>query len=435
MTVYRSPDRESYRYDFRLHGRRHHGSTGQTRKEDADLWESQLKLRLRQQAGGIAPVRTADTPAFWSWAEIYYKHAATRMGHPNRVEHLLRVVLRFWGRKPTRTMGRNRVYPGEPYHDLHLADPIVDPLWIVRFEDWMVRRKVAGQTRNQYRSVVSQMFNLAMQPAYRLRTGIMLNPFRGIHRDRGRKRITTVSVDEMRAWMAYASYHVRLAMAIAALAPTLRLGNILALRWKVHLDLGLTRIVVPEHKTAAHTGEPLVVSISGQLREILLDAQRRNRGTHVVSYRGDPVHTITHGVHRAAVRAGLRYGRADGVTFHTLRHAMATLFARLSEVDGGPVLSEPQRMRLMGHTRLETTQRYTHLAASEQRPHIERLSAVVPLVDLVTHPRRRATKREPIPYAVGGGKNGGTRIGDAQISEQNRAVPETSSRRVATRKR
>ncbi len=428
MSVYRADDRECYRYDFWLNGRRHTGSTNQVRKDDAELWESRYKLRLRQQAGGVAPVRADDTPAFRDWAEVYYREAAKTLGRPDRVEHLLRVVLRFWGRKPTRNTGRNRAYPGEPYHDLHLADPIIDPYWILRFEDWMVAKDLSGQTRNQYRSTLSQMFELAMQPAYRVRTGVMLNPFRGIRRDRARKRITTVSVEELRAWMAHASYHVRLAMAIAALAPTLRLGNVLALRWKKHVDPALTRIIVEEHKTADTSGEPIVVSISEQLRAILEDARRRNRGTHVVSYRGEPLRVITTGVRLAAKRAGLRYGREDGVTFHTLRHAMATLFARISEVDGGPVLSEPQRMRLMGHSRLETTQQYTHLAAAEQRPHIERLSAVVPLVDLVTHPRRRATTREPIPFVItpttGGGRNGGTRSDDTRNLEQNRVVPE-----------
>jgi len=396
MTVFRSSDRKAYRYDFCFNGRRHQGSTKQVRKADAELWESKLKLQLRQQLGGVASLSAGDTPAIQEWAEIYYTDVEPRLRHPERVADILRVVLRFWGRKPARATAKNRAYQHEPYHDLHLGDPIADPYWVVRFEAWMAARQQSGQTRNQYRSTLSQLFDLAMQPAYRARTGVILNPFRGIRRDPPRRRVTTVSVDELRAWLAAASYHVRLAMGIAALAPTLRLGNILALTWAAHLDRDLTRITVPEHKTMADTGQPLVVLVSAQLRAILLDARRRSPSTSVVNYRGRPVETITGGVARAAARAGLTYGRANGVTFHTLRHAMASLFARLSDVDGGPALSESQRMRLMGHSRLETTQIYTHLAGADQQPHLERLSAAVPIVDLVTHPRRRATQ-VPIP--------------------------------------
>lgn len=276
MTVYRPPDREAYRFDFRLNGRRYTGSTGQVRQRDAEDWETQYRLRLRQQAGGLMPARPADTPTIQDWSEVYYQHAAKRLGHPERVEHLLRVVLRFWGRKPTRTVGPLRAIPGEPYHNLHLADPIADPYWIVRFETWMHRRPTAraGQTRNQYRSTMSRMYELAMRPEYRAQTGVLYNPFRGIERDRRVGRVTLVTVDELRTWLACASYHVRLTMAIAALAPTLRVANILALKWRTHLDPTLERIVVPQHKTAESTGKPLVVPISDQLRAILEDARR-----------------------------------------------------------------------------------------------------------------------------------------------------------------
>lgn len=121
-------------------------------------------------------------------------------------------------------------------HDLHLGDPIVDPDWIVQFETWMERRGRAGQTRNQYRSALCQMFKLAMAPAWRKKTGVTVNPFLGIQRDRGVSRQTVMTVDDVRALIAAASYHVRLAVAIGALAPKLRLANILALRWREHVE-------------------------------------------------------------------------------------------------------------------------------------------------------------------------------------------------------
>jgi integrase len=391
MTVYRQPDRATYRYDFEFKRQRHSGSTGQVRKDRAESFEADLKRRLRERAGGF-PASPEDTPRFQDWAETYYEQAKRHMTRPERVEILLRVALRFWGARPEKTRGKIRVVEGEPYHDLHLGDVVADPFWIVRFEDWLDARGSSGQTKNQYRSVVSQMFRLAASPAYRKRTGILANPFVGIVRDRSVERTTTVTVPELRAWLANASYHVRLAVAIAALAPKLRLSNILGLRWSEHLDPALTFITVSHHKTAQSTGRPLVVPVVPQLRVILENARRRNRREFVVSYRGRAIRGLRAGLAGAAERAGLHYGLRDGVTFHTIRHAMATLLAELGE-------PESMRKELLGHTRIETTQRYTHLRPLQQVGPLERLSAATPIADLVTHPRRRATRVAIEPVA------------------------------------
>lgn len=43
-------------------------------------------------------------------------------------------MLRFFGRKPVEL---EKVVPGAPYHDLTLADPIKDPSWIRRWDDYL----------------------------------------------------------------------------------------------------------------------------------------------------------------------------------------------------------------------------------------------------------------------------------------------------------
>jgi hypothetical protein len=69
-----------------------------------------------------------------------------------------------------------------------------------------------------------------------------MNPMVGVPRDRRVVRDVELSVEQLRAWLAHASYHVRLAMSIAALAPKLRRSNVLGLEWNVHVDRALTRI-------------------------------------------------------------------------------------------------------------------------------------------------------------------------------------------------
>jgi hypothetical protein len=61
------------------------------------------------------------------------------------------------------------------------------------------RAGVAGQTKNQYRSTVRQMYQLALQPKWRAITGVQVNPMDGIYRDRPGEREVTVTPEELRA--------------------------------------------------------------------------------------------------------------------------------------------------------------------------------------------------------------------------------------------
>jgi integrase len=131
---------------------------------------------------------------------------------------------------------------------------------------------------------------------------------------------------------------------------------------------------------------PQVVPISDQLRLILKDARQRT-DTYVFEYRHRPVKTIGGALRRAVARAGLPFGRAvDGATFHTLRHTAASLLAELGE-------PEAIRKEVMGHRNIATTQRYTHLRPMHEIPAHERLADAVPIADLVTATRKRASGR------------------------------------------
>jgi hypothetical protein len=96
--------------------------------------------------------------------------------------------------------------------------------------------------------------------------------------------------------------------------------------------------------------------------------------------------------------AGLPFRRAvDGATFHTLRHTAASLLAELGE-------PEAIRKEVMGHRNIATTQRdthYTHLRPVHEIPAHERLADAVPIADLVTAARKRASGKAA-------GKNAGT---------------------------
>jgi integrase len=398
-------------YDFWFQGRRYSGTTRQTARGDATVCEQEVRRRLRRQAAGLEGPSAVEAPRFQDWAEIHFRERSQHMARPEFLEHNLRTILRFWGARPK---GDNDTHLNDPYHDLRLHHPIRDPVWIERFEAWMRGRGSSPQTRNHYRSVLRGLYKTALLPAYRASSGVTLNPFRDVPRETVVERTVTIAIEDLRSWLRNASYHVRLAVAIAALAPKLRLANVLALTWQEHIDPDLRFITVHQHKTARKLRRPQVVPISEQLRVILRDARQRTR-TYVVEYRQRPVKSIRGGLQSAVERAGLPYGRAvGGATFHTLRHTAASLLAELGE-------PEAIRKEVMGHRDIATTQRYTHLRPVHEIPAHERLADAVPIADLVTVSRKRASGK-------GVGKNDGTHSG----SFEETPVKTETDRKLAT---
>jgi len=415
MSVYRPKGCRTYVYDFWFRGERHKDTTHQHTIDEARAVEVDVKARLRRKAGSI--LRAQDTPRIAEWAGVFYRYCVDdlELAAPQHVMDSLRVVLRFWGARPKDAV----IEPDAPYHDLRLADPIEDPDWITKFDEWIRSRRggrgVSNQQRNHYMSCLSRMYRCALAPKFRKHTGIDFNPFAGVPRKKTRSRTVTLDVEQIRGWIVAASYHVRLTVAVAALAPKLRVANILALRWDTHFDPKLTRIEIAHHKTAHVTGLPMVAPISKQLRAILEDARQRCPGaTHVVTYRGVPVKQIRDGVAGAMTRAGILYGRdvAGGATFHTLRHSMATLLADLDE-------GEAKRAALMGQDPA-TTAKYTHLRAVGQRKSAERLSKAMPIADVVTAP--------PYAKASEGRRIGGKVGGPVLVRDQERADRRAISR-------
>lgn len=397
MTVYKQPRGKTYRYDFHYDNQRYTGNTKQVTEADAQLVEREVQLRLRREGSGIAQFFPEQTPRFQEWAGVFLVYKRARLKRPDHVEHVVRVLLRFWGAKPS---DPRKVVAGEPYHNLRLGDPIVRPELLLAFETWMTRRGIGAQSRNHYRGMMRRMYTLALRPEYRKMVGLTLNPFVGVENDPTSPRTVTLSPDDVRLWLSAASYHVRLAIAIAALAPKLRLANILALEWAVHFapDPRLTKfnpriahyITVTDHKTAHKTKRPLVTPVNQQLLRILRDAWTRNAaGAAVVTYRGVPVKSIRGGVKAAADEIGLPYGRdtTDGATFHTLRHTATTL---LSDVE-----PDPLKLRdAIGHSDLATTLSYRHMTPKQERPSLERLSRTLKIADAVMAPGLRAVRKK-----------------------------------------
>ena len=382
-----------FHYDFWYKSVRYQGTTEQIDRDDAAHVEDDLKRKLRRQARGVPTLDPKDSPAFATFAAVFLKHQREKLTRPDVLERTLRMVLAFWGKKP-----KTKVVKGGVYKDLRLLDPILAPVWLDDFDAWMDTRRLAGSTRNSYRSALSGIYTIAMRPRYRTLTGVDRNPFDDVPRHQTRARRITATVDDLKRWMAHAPPHLVIALSIGALAPKLRLQQVLGLRFDRHLDRGLTRIVYESHKTRRHTHADQVTPVSADLRKIL-EAIRRARpeSPFAVTFRGKPITSIRTAAKRAAKEAGLKYGMAPGaITFHALRSVAVTECAR-----GG--IAELLASRMVGHLDVRTTRKhYTHLLPADEVATVEQLAGLLGLTDTAleavgktvgTRPRNRSRSR------------------------------------------
>lgn len=372
--------RGGYRYDFVLYGNRYTAPRGFDRKSDSEDAERELRRRIMLQSAGVAVPQNLTSPRFANWAGVYktWVNAQARLGlikRPEIIADNISSVLRFCGRKPVDPTAY--VHETAPYLDLTLADFIQDPSLIRRWEQWLTDEGLAGSTRNHYNTTMSRMYWLAMQAEYRDASGAPpYNPFRDRPRAKWKRRTATLTADDIQRWIAHASYHARLAIAIATLNPKFRLKNILQLEWSdVDLEQGLIRVW--DHKTDS-SGEALVAAMPAQLLEILDDARTRHpNAKRVILYHGRPVKSIDEAVKNAAIAAGLNWGRAGGVTFHSIRHFASTQMAQLQ-------IPPDHRQNVTGRRDLKMEMWYTHLFPEDGRAHAETLSAAVPIAAAVT---------------------------------------------------
>ena len=204
---------------------------------------------------------------------------------------------------------------------------------------------------NRTLGVLSKIFNLA--ELWDLRPDGS-NPCRHVKRFREEKRERFLSDAEYRRLGetlkeigADGSETLSAITAIRLLMLTgCRLSEIQKLRWE-HVDLEAGELHLPDTKTGAkavHLGDPAIAVLRG------LD--RRDDNPWVVAGRkpGSHLTDLQHPWRRIRARAGL-----GDVRLHDLRHSFAS---------GGLLVGEglPMIGKLLGHTQVQTTARYAHLA-------------------------------------------------------------------------
>ena len=217
---------------------------------------------------------------------------------------------------------------------------------------------------NRTLGVLSKMFNLA--ELWDLRPDGS-NPCRHVKRFREEKRERFLSdIEYQRLGAALKAIEVdgsETASAIAAVRLLMltgcRLSEIQKLRWE-HVDLGAGELRLPDTKTGAkvvYLGDPAIA--------VLERIDRRDANPWVIAGRkpGSHLTDLQHPWRRIRARAGL-----DDVRIHDQRHSFAS---------GGLLVGEglPMIGKLLGHTQVQTTARYAHLANDSVKSAANRIAS------------------------------------------------------------
>jgi integrase len=140
-----------------------------------------------------------------------------------------------------------------------------------------------------------------------------------------------------------------------------RLSEILTLRWE-HVDLTGADLRLPDSKTGAK-----VVHLNAPAQAVLADMEREDGSPWVIAGAKAGSHLVN--LEKPWRRIRAKAGISD-VRLHDLRHSFASVAVGLGE--GLPIIG-----RLLGHTQVQTTARYAHLAADPVKAATERVGAAI----------------------------------------------------------
>ncbi len=209
---------------------------------------------------------------------------------------------------------------------------------------------------NRTLEVVSKMFNLAEDWGYRPEG---TNPRKRISKYPERKRERFLSEAELRrvgeVLGEMAAERIEMPSAIAAVRLLMltgcRLNEILTLKWK-HVHLRSCELRLDDSKSGAK-----VVQLGEAAVEVLRNLRPAPKNPWVLPGKldGGRLTDLQPFWQRVRARAGL-----NNVRIHDLRHTFASVAA-------GQGKSLPMIGRMLGHSQIQTTARYAHLAAGTVR--------------------------------------------------------------------
>lgn len=321
---------------FQINGERHHKlCAGATSLKEAEKIENAFKYKIQQQQNGVIPKepQKVKLQTLLSLYEAYSKVNKLSYGKDSFCKYIGQYF------KPQTLV-----------QDIKVQD-------IESFKMFLKNeRKSSNSTINKYISALSKMYNLGIE------NGILQqNPVSKVKKFREDNfKIRFLTLDEERKMfksLKPTNEHLR-PILICALQTGMRRGEIFNLKW-ADIDFDYNFIEILKSKT----GKPRKIPISKKLNETLLKINRVSEYVFINPLTNKPYTDIHNSFHTLISDAGINNFR-----FHDLRHTVAT---RMVE-KGVPL---PVVKDLLGHSKIDTTMRYTHVVPNQKIEAIEVLNS------------------------------------------------------------
>jgi integrase len=336
---YRLPDGRQVQTRIGPHwtDRKREPTAGSYTKASAKAWlDDTLAKARRGELPGMIKTGTTFAVACDDWL-VYKRDRKIKLSTQIDYEHMVDRMKKIFGEK----FGAR----------VKLED--VTPEMVEGFRDALVAEDLSDRTVNKYLTVLHGLFVWA-QRRYKLPTNPVANVERRPHAKRG--NIDVFSREEVLALVRVAASEQDGTIYLTAAFTGLRLGELLALRWRdvdftnsaIHVRQSFTNGRVDTPKS----GQERTVPMADEVAEALAKLEKRDHDTTD----DDLVFCGTQGGHLAGHRLRDRYKAAlkdaglRELRFHDLRHTFGSHAIRAAD--------SREVMEWMGHQDLATTQRY-----------------------------------------------------------------------------
>lgn len=146
-----------------------------------------------------------------------------------------------------------------------------------------------------------------------------------------------------------------------ALVTGMRSGEILKMKWK-DINLRLGTITIP--KENAKSKKERIIPIDSKLIAELDSIEQKGEYVFMNEWTGGRRKDIREAFRAACERADIPSGRANGLTFHDLRHLAAYRLVKLTDI--------VTASKILGHASIQMTMRYVHPTDEDKRSAIEK---------------------------------------------------------------
>lgn len=336
MTI--SKKNGKYYCRFQLNGERHHYlCSGATTEKEAVKLENQFIYKLQQQQNGVIP---KDTPniKFKKLYQLYDTHASLNKRSYQKDKSFVKVLKEYFPESADTKKTPN---------DFELFKKKI-----------MEERGVAPVTVNKYLNILSKMYTLGVHEKI-LKENPLVYVDRFLDKNYVIRYLKEELHEEERMYKAIRELRPHIEdIVTAALQTAMRRGEIFKLTW-FQINFEYEYIHILESKS----GKERKIPISKKLMKILKNLPRTSEYVFINPETGKPYTDIKHSWQTVMEAAGI-----ENFRFHDLRH---TAITRMVE-KGIPL---PVVKEIAGHSKIETTMRYTHTSDKQKVEAIEVLNS------------------------------------------------------------